>query len=233
MPLRVLHTADWHLGDRLGGLDRLPDQLARLEELMAHAEREQADVLLVCGDVLEESRPRRLAPIVSQLARLLEPSVARGMQCVFVRGNHDSRHTFELLASLQRLLGAGGGQVRFVGEPELVPLRDADGEPAAALVALPYPSAAAYGVDAQQPSIESKQAALQEAVRESVERLASEADAELAGLPKLMAGHFLLRGAPATTGAREVSEDEDVRIDTDRLSDFGYVALGHVHEPTA
>jgi DNA repair protein SbcD/Mre11 len=228
MPLRVLHTADWHLGDRLGGIDRLPDQLARLEELVGHAERERADVLLVCGDVLEESRPRRLAPIVEEVARLLEPSVARGMQCVFLRGNHDSRHTFDLLASLQRLLGGGAGQVRFVGEPTLVPL-SASGEQVASLIALPYPSAAAYGVDTQAPSIQAKQAALQQAVGEHMERLTAAADPSL---PKLMAGHFLLRNAPAATGTREVSEDEDVRIDGDRLGDFSYVALGHVHEPT-
>ena len=55
MSLRVLHTADWHLGDRLGGLDRFPDQIERLEELMAHAEDNRVDVMLVCGDVLEES----------------------------------------------------------------------------------------------------------------------------------------------------------------------------------
>jgi exonuclease SbcD len=234
MPLRVLHTADWHLGDRLGGIDRLPDQLARLEELTAHAESEQADVLLVCGDVLEESRPRRLAPIVAEVASLLEPSVERGMQCVFLRGNHDSRHTFDLLASLQRLIGGGAGQVRFVGSPALVPLKRAGAEEAAAtLVALPYPTAPAYGVDAQAPSLEAKQAALQVAVGEHMERLTAEARGALPGLPTLMAGHFLLSGAPAATGAREVSEDEDVRIESGRLGDFAYVALGHVHEPAA
>ena len=55
---------------------------------------------------------------------------------------------------------------------------------------------------------------------------------ELPDLPKAMAGHFLLREAPAATGAREVSEEEDVRVESARLSEFAYVALGHVHEPT-
>jgi exonuclease SbcD len=231
MTLRVLHTADWHLGDRLGGLERWPDQLERLEELMAHAERERADVLLVCGDVLEESRPQRLGSIVSELARLLEPSVERGMQCVFLAGNHDSQHTFGLLAGIQRLLAGEAGRVRFVGSPALLGLTAADGTSAASLVALPYPTAAAYGLDAQAPTLEAKQAALQQAVGTEIERLAAQAGADLPGLPKLMAGHFLLREAPADTGVREVSELEDVRVDSSRLGDFAYVALGHVHEP--
>lgn len=231
MSWRVLHTADWHLGDRLAGLDRLPDQLARLEELVAHAEQSAVDVLLVCGDVLEEARPQRLAPIVSEVARLLGPSLERGMQCVFLRGNHDSPYTFELLSGVQRLIG-GGGAVRFVGSPELVTLRS-NGEPAGALVALPYPTADAYGVDPHVATLATKQAALGDAVREEIAKLSDRADADLPGLPKLMAGHFLLREAPATTGTREVSENEDVRVESDRLGDFAYVALGHVHQPTA
>ena len=29
--MRLLHTADWHLGDRLGAIDRTPDQLRALD----------------------------------------------------------------------------------------------------------------------------------------------------------------------------------------------------------
>jgi exonuclease SbcD len=232
MTLRVLHTADWHLGDRLGGLDRFPDQIERLEELMAHAEENRVDVMLVCGDVLEESRPQRLAPIVSEVARLLQPSIERGMRCVFLAGNHDSRHTFDLLEGIQRLIGGDGGRVHFIGSPALLELT-AGGKPAAALVALPYPTATAYGVDAQVTTLELKRAALQRAVSDRIELLATQADAELLGVPKLMAGHFLVREAPAdTTGVTEVSEAEDVRVESPRLADFAYVALGHVHEPT-
>lgn len=232
MSLRVLHTADWHLGDRLGGLDRFPDQIARLEELMAHAEQHRVDVLLVCGDVLEESRPQRLAPIVSEVARVLQPSIRRGMRCVFLAGNHDSQHTFDLLDGIQRLLADDAGRVHFIGSPALLELT-AGGAPAAALVALPYPTAAAYGVDAQVTTLELKRAALEEAVSDRIELLTAQADADVPGVPKLMAGHFLLREAPAdTTGVTEVSEAEDVRVDSPRLDRFAYVALGHVHDPT-
>jgi exonuclease SbcD len=227
MRLRVLHTADWHLGDRLGGMERLPDQLARVEELIAHAETHRADVLLVCGDVLEEARPQRLAPIVSEVARLLGPSVERGMQCVFLAGNHDSQHTFDLLGSLQRLLSGEAGRVHFVGSPALIPLTDAAGTPAASLIALPYPTASAYATDAQPATLEGKHAALQTAVGDAVERLAAQADPDL---PRLLAGHFLLGSAPADTG-HEVAEAEDIRVEIPHLDDFGYVALGHVHEP--
>ncbi|HEX7292201.1 MAG TPA: exonuclease subunit SbcD [Conexibacter sp.] len=233
MSLRVLHTADWHLGDRLGGVDRLPDQLARLAELVAHAEARRADVLLVCGDVLEAQRPERLATIVSRLGELLAPCVERGMQCVFLAGNHDSAHTFELLSGVQRLLGARhAARVRFVSRPALVPLT-AGGETAAALVALPYPSAAAYELPADVRSVEDKRAALSDAVSERMEMLSAQAEREHPGVPLLMAGHFLLQHVDAPTGLREISEAEDVHVEAEALDRFAYVALGHVHQPLA
>jgi DNA repair protein SbcD/Mre11 len=231
LSLRVLHTADWHLGDRLGGVDRLPDQLARLRELVAYAEERHVDALLVCGDVLEERRPERLAAIVSQLGELLAPSIERGMQCVFLAGNHDSAHTFELLSAVQRLLGERhASRVHFVREPVLVPLA-VEGEIAAMLVALPYPSVAAYSLPADLGSVERKRAALSAAVAASRETLGEQARREHPGLPVLMAGHFLLGHVAASTGRREVAEPEDVPVADAGPDRFAYVALGHVHKP--
>jgi len=233
LTLRILHTADWHLGDRLGGLERLSDQLARLGELASYAEERRVDALLVCGDVLEERRPERLAAIVSRLADLLAPGVERGMQCVFLAGNHDSIHTFELLSGVQQLLGArSAAHVRFVSRPALVPLT-VDGETAATLVALPYPSAAAYALPGDLRSVEDKRAALNEAVVDSSERLSARAMREHPGAPVLMAGHFLLQHVAAPTGLREVAATEDVHVEGAPLDHYAYVALGHVHQPLA
>jgi DNA repair exonuclease SbcCD nuclease subunit len=182
--------------------------------------------------VLEAQRPERLATIVSQLAELLAPSVERGMQCVFLAGNHDSAHTFELLRGVQRLLGARhAAQVRFVSEPAVVPLAGADGDNAAAVVALPYPTAAAYGLPGDLRTVQDKRAALSDAVADAGELLSARAEREHPGVPLLMAGHFLLRHVDAPTGLREVPELEDVHVEGAPLERFAYVALGHVHQP--
>ena len=234
MSLRILHTADWHLGDRLASQDRLPDQLARLEEIGAQLDEHAVDVLLVCGDVLEETRRERLSEIFAALARLLAPRIERGLQCVFLAGNSDSEHTFPLLTSVQDLLGPeAAARVRFVSEPSLIALEGADGD-RAALAALPFPTATRYELDSGSfASVEAKQAALGKAVEAAIERLDAVADAELAGLPKLLAGHFLVADVPARTGVRELAENEDVRVSPLLLRRFAYVALGHVHRPTA
>jgi exonuclease SbcD len=187
----------------------------------------------VCGDVLEVQRPERLATIVSRLAGLLAPSVERGMQCVFLAGNHDSPYTFELLRGVQQLLGEQHAErVRFVSTPDVVPLI-ANGETAGAVVALPYPTAAAYGLPGDLRSVEDKRAALSDAVADHSERLSARAGREHADVPLLMMGHFLLRHVDAPTGLREVSELEDVHVGGVPLDHFAYVALGHVHQPLA
>lgn len=234
MSLRILHTADWHLGDRLASQDRLPDQLARLVEVGSQLDEHAVDVLLVCGDVLEETRPGRLVEIFEALARLLAPRIERGLQCVFLAGNHDSEHTFPLLTSVQALLGPdAAARVWFVADPRLIPLAGREGD-RAALLALPFPTATRYRVDSGAfASVEEKQAALGQAVGAAVERLSVEADAELPDLPRILAGHFLVADVPALTGARELSEGEDLRLEPQPLDRFAYVALGHVHVPTA
>jgi exonuclease SbcD len=234
MSLRILHTADWHLGDRLASQDRLPDQLARLDEVGAQLDEHAVDVLLVCGDVLEETRRGRLVEIFEALAQLLAPRIERGLQCVFLAGNHDSEHTFPLLTSVQALLGPDAAErVWFVSEPRLIPLAGADGD-RAALLALPFPTASRYRLAGGAfASVEEKRAALGHAVGDAVERISAEADATLPGQPKVLAGHFLVADVPALTGARELSESEDVRLEEPLLDRFAYVALGHVHVPTA
>jgi DNA repair protein SbcD/Mre11 len=57
--MRILHTADWHLNDRLGRLDRQEDIVARLEEIASYLEEHQVDVMVVAGDLLASTRTWR------------------------------------------------------------------------------------------------------------------------------------------------------------------------------
>src|SRR5262249_33450331 len=53
-PMRVLHTADWHLADRLGRIDRTADLRRAVERVADHCRQETIDVLLVAGDLFSE-----------------------------------------------------------------------------------------------------------------------------------------------------------------------------------
>src|SRR5690349_10805469 len=57
-PMKILHTADWHLGDRLGRIDRTEDLRRAVERVARYCGEHQVDVLLVAGDLFSElARP--------------------------------------------------------------------------------------------------------------------------------------------------------------------------------
>ena len=56
--MRILHTGDWHLGDRLGRINRTDDLRRAVERVADYCKSEGIDVLLVAGDLFSElARP--------------------------------------------------------------------------------------------------------------------------------------------------------------------------------
>ena len=93
--MKILHTADWHLGKRLDRFDRLPEQKQVLEEIIEIANRENPDVVLVAGDLFDTFNPPVEA--VELLYRTLRQLSADGKRAVIaIAGNHDSPERVEV-----------------------------------------------------------------------------------------------------------------------------------------
>jgi exonuclease SbcD len=101
--VKFLHTADWHVGKTLKGIDRLEEQRAVLAEIAATAEAHQVDAVLVAGDVYDLSAPSAAAQqlVVRTLLRMRDA----GAQVIVIAGNHDHGPTFE---AYRPLMGAAG-----------------------------------------------------------------------------------------------------------------------------
>src|SRR5262245_41896794 len=52
--MKIIHTADWHLCDSLGRIDRTNDLKTRVETVANLCEQHAADVLLIAGDLFSE-----------------------------------------------------------------------------------------------------------------------------------------------------------------------------------
>src|SRR5262249_58710307 len=112
--MRLLHTADWHLGDRLGVIDRTAELRAAVERVAAYCESERTDVLLVAGDLFSElARPDTLRETIAHWQTTFGPFLARGGTVLAVTGNHDNetfcqtlRHAMALAAPLPEEIGA-------------------------------------------------------------------------------------------------------------------------------
>lgn len=114
--MKILHTADWHLGKRLDDRSRLEEQQVVLQEICEIAEREGADAVLVAGDLFDTFNPPTEA--VDLLYSTLKRLTADGHRPVIaIAGNHDSPDRIEAPDPLARACG-----IIFAGYPHtLVP----------------------------------------------------------------------------------------------------------------
>lgn len=104
--MKILHTADWHVGKVLRGRARADEHRAVLKELVELARAEDVDAVIVAGDVFDTSAPTppSQALVMQTLLALREG----GRQVVVLAGNHDDPR---LLDVWRPVLGALGVHV--------------------------------------------------------------------------------------------------------------------------
>lgn len=86
--MKVLHTADWHVGKTVRGRSRAAEHEAVLAEVVAVADTEDVDLVLVVGDLFDTAAPTPESERIVYRALL---DLARGGRpVVVVAGNHDN-----------------------------------------------------------------------------------------------------------------------------------------------
>ncbi|WP_321996397.1 exonuclease subunit SbcD [Draconibacterium orientale] len=109
--MKILHTSDWHLGKKLDDFSRMEEQQAVLQEICEIADREQADAVLVAGDLFDTFNPPTEA--VDLLYKTLKRLTNNGRRPVIaIAGNHDSPDRIEAPDPLARECG-----IIFAGYP--------------------------------------------------------------------------------------------------------------------
>ena len=105
--MRLLHSADWHLGRQFHNVSLLEDQAYVLEQIVSLARERQVDVVVIAGDIYDRAVPP--AEAVTLLNSVLEQLVDEaGIPVVMISGNHDSA---ERLAFGQKLMSTDGFHV--------------------------------------------------------------------------------------------------------------------------
>ena len=93
--IRILHTADWHIGQLFYEYDRTYEHRQFLEWLITTLTEEEIDVLLVSGDIFDSSNPS--AASIKMFYSFLNRAVTQNphLQIVVTAGNHDSASRLE------------------------------------------------------------------------------------------------------------------------------------------
>ncbi len=233
--MRILHTADWHIGQLFHEYDRTYEHQQFLNWLLETLVAEQIDVLLISGDIFDLSNPS--AASVKMFYSFLNQSVKQNpdLQIVVTAGNHDSASRLE---SPKPLLESSN--IHIVGLVEknqhgdidyskiTIPLIDKEGNPKIWCMAVPYLRMGDY------PSVPDSSNPYAEGVaafyREAYEYAASN---KLAGQAIIAMGH--LHAQQAEVGDIDKTERLIMGgVECISAASFDhnirYVALGHIHK---
>ncbi|MCA5003528.1 metallophosphoesterase family protein [Sphingobacterium bovistauri] len=112
--MKILHTADWHLGKKLDYINRIDEQREVLKEICEIANQEKVDLVIVAGDLFDTFNPS--VDATELLYKTLKDLTANGSRPVIaIAGNHDSPDRIDSPDPLARACG-----IIFIGYPHAV-----------------------------------------------------------------------------------------------------------------
>jgi exonuclease SbcD len=236
--MRIIHTADWHLCDRLGRVDRTHDLRDRVELVAGLCETHRVDVLLIAGDLFSEHAS--LDETTAALAHLHQTFAGffdRGGTIIAVTGNHDREARVELVRQGMRLATPDAGRrfrpgrMYLLNQPFIGTLETTAGEKGQ-FVLVPYPTTVRYGLPNNQILTKDQEnRALHGRVVEWLGEAKGKIDVKV---PTVFVGHLHVAGAGLSHTLYQMTEQDDVVFDTGfRPNWVQFVALGHVHKQQA
>lgn len=220
--MRILHTADWHLGKTLMGRDRTPEIAEALEAMVQLVQSERIDLVVVAGDLFDRVQVAPEAEGVAvrffrRLAELKVPSVV-------VAGNHDSHDrldkvfspSWDFMGSRVRggfLAGGEGGVIEVAG-----------------LQAGLFPFISERRLNMAIKPFEATQADTKNNYAEKMGLLMGNLASYFGQGPNLLVAHWTLEGAKLGGGEFELLTTNSFAVGKHLLPrNANYVALGHIH----
>jgi exonuclease SbcD len=227
--VRILHTADWHVGKRLGRIDRSEETEKVLEQVVEVARSEEVDLIIVAGDLFDRGVP----PFVS-LRLVLEYLVAlagTGARVVAVPGNHDSVELFDVLQP--HLEHSGVTLVHKPKRPEdggVVTVPSRDGSETARVACFPFLHEAHVVEFMEAP--EDRYKSYADRVRDICRAYSAYLEKNpTKNAVDVLVGHFMIHGAVPSGSERELHIGEAYMASQDAVPHtFHYAALGHIHK---
>lgn len=214
--MKFIHLSDLHLGKRLNGFSLLEDQAYILEQITEIVKNQQADALIIAGDVYDKAVPS--AESVALFDSFLSEITTICPHIFIISGNHDSP---ERIAFGSHIMEKSGVHLSPVYDGNVVPtvLRDSYGD--VNVYMLPFVKPANVRRFFPEISIES----YTDAVKNAVDKMEIDVNKR-----NILITHQFVTGA-SVCDSEEHSVGGTDNVDGSVFEGFDYVALGHIHSP--
>ncbi|PSM16428.1 exonuclease SbcCD subunit D [Nitratireductor sp. StC3] len=221
--MRILHTADLHLGRQFNGIALDTDCAAVLDQIVSAVIARQADVLVIAGDIFDRASPpasavRQLNGFLSRVASETEAAV------VMIAGNHDSG---DRIAAMSIMTDTRRALIRGPISSDERPLVLADAHGPVAFSALPFAHEYAARACFADESLQSPQDVLAAQLACARRHLPD-------GARWVVVAHAFVAGAWGSDSERPLTRVGGIEtVDPGIFEGAHYVALGHLHRPQA
>lgn len=230
--LKIMHTADWHIGNFPGPAPkdgknlRFRDICAYIEFLISKAKELSPDIIIIAGDIFNQAKTwsdrglqetNIIINYISQLADIAPTCVLRGTP------NHDGKMHFDLLSTAL----SDNPRIYIVDEPCVKNIDNL-----AAVTFVPIFNKNMYRAEADELlDKEAENNFFCDKVRDAILDLKKQADAM--NLPTILVTHYTVLGAVMPNGQTSIFANQEIVIDPITLiqSDYWLTCLGHIHKP--
>lgn len=214
--MKLIHMSDLHLGKRLHEFSLLEDQEYILTQALELIQKEQAELVLLAGDIYDKSIPSGEA--MQLFDGFLTKLANMGVTVIAISGNHDSPERVAYGGNLFRRHGVHMSPV-FQGDLKPVVVEDAHGP--VHIYSLPFVKPPVVRKAYPDREITT----YQQAVKTVVDEIPLQPEVR-----NILISHQFVTGA-VTCDSEDLSVGGVDNVDAEVFQSFDYVALGHLHSP--
>ena len=231
--MKILQTADWHLGPFKGPVDaegnnlRYRRTIECLQEMIDVAERERPDLVVISGDIFHQEQvgPVRFSQEVLDASAIIEELAKTAEDVIVMRGtpNHDGSGQFDVLKQI--LCGSDFNNIQVVDYPCVIPLIGANTD----VAVLPGFDKQAFRAKCPGLSADQENDVWTGFIKDIVVGLRAQCTA---GTAILMA-HYTVPGCNTESGQTSCYANFEPVLPREAIlsTGFDWTLLGHIHRP--
>lgn len=227
--MKILHTADWHIGKSLHKYSLEPDNQLFLNWLILQIRERAINLLLVSGDIFDTTNPKNSA--LALYYNFLKELIPLKCQVILTGGNHDSPSLLNAPRDILNLLNITvvGSATEYV-EDELIIIKNEANVPILQVAAVPYLRDTDIRNSVAGIAYADQLTQISDGIKTHYESLAN---CLQTGIPSIAMGHLYVRGVSTSDSEREVHAiGGEAAFTSDNFPKaFDYIALGHIHKP--
>lgn len=232
--MKILHTSDWHLGQKFMGKSREEEHKDFLSWVVKIIKKENIDVLIVAGDIFDTGNPPNYA-LELYYNFLKQLFSIENLYVIITAGNHDSISTLKAPKQLLEFMNVHVITSGDEDENELVPIYKED-KIQGVVCAVPFLRDSIVRKAVSGQTTNEKESSLNTGIKQHYKDVYEQAKTlitkltEKDKLPIIATGHLTTVGSRTSESERDIYIGGTLDIGSDFLGTyFDYVALGHLH----